>query len=50
MMVGPALSTRLPFEDEHATVLGGSLDAGGKGGAGRPPRPRPAPNSSARKR
>ena len=25
MMVGPALSTRLPFEDESATVLGGSL-------------------------
>ena len=26
MMVGPALSTRLPFEDEQATVLGESLD------------------------
>ena len=30
MMVGPALSTRLPFEDEQATVLGASLDADGK--------------------
>jgi uncharacterized circularly permuted ATP-grasp superfamily protein/uncharacterized alpha-E superfamily protein len=27
MMVGPALSTRLPLEDENATVLGGALDA-----------------------
>ncbi|MDR6633671.1 putative circularly permuted ATP-grasp superfamily protein/putative alpha-E superfamily protein [Phyllobacterium sp. 1468] len=27
MMVGPALSTRLPFEDVDATVLGSSLDA-----------------------
>jgi uncharacterized circularly permuted ATP-grasp superfamily protein/uncharacterized alpha-E superfamily protein len=26
MMVGPALSTRLPFEDESATVLGDALD------------------------
>ena len=26
MMVGPALSTRLPFEDESRTVLGASLD------------------------
>lgn len=26
MMVGPALSTRLPFEDEQATVLGSNLD------------------------
>jgi len=27
MMIGPALSTRLPFEDDGATVLGSSLDA-----------------------
>lgn len=27
MMIGPALSTRLPFEDDSATVLGGALDA-----------------------
>ncbi len=27
MMVGPALSPRLPFEDDGATVLGSSLDA-----------------------
>ena len=26
MMIGPALSTRLPFEDERATVLGEALD------------------------
>jgi len=26
MMIGPALSTRLPFEDGNATVLGASLD------------------------
>ena len=26
MMVGPAMSTRLPFEDDNATVLGSSLD------------------------
>ena len=26
MMIGPALSTRLPFEDERATVLGETLD------------------------
>ena len=26
MMIGPALSTRLPFEDEGATVLGSRLD------------------------
>jgi uncharacterized alpha-E superfamily protein len=30
MMIGPALSTRLPFEDDAATVLGSSLDAGEK--------------------
>ena len=29
MMIGPALSTRLPFEDDNATVLGSALDAGG---------------------
>ncbi|MGE3305279.1 MAG: circularly permuted type 2 ATP-grasp protein [Rhizobiaceae bacterium] len=28
MMIGPALSTRLPFEDEDVTVLGGALGAG----------------------
>src|SRR4029079_9721152 len=27
MMIGPALSTRLPFEDDNATVLGSNLDA-----------------------
>ena len=27
MMIGPALSTRLPFEDDNATVLGSTLDA-----------------------
>ena len=26
MMIGPALSTRLPFEDDNATVLGSTLD------------------------
>jgi uncharacterized circularly permuted ATP-grasp superfamily protein/uncharacterized alpha-E superfamily protein len=26
MMIGPALSTRLPFEDENTTVLGSALD------------------------
>jgi uncharacterized circularly permuted ATP-grasp superfamily protein/uncharacterized alpha-E superfamily protein len=30
MMIGPALSTRLPFEDDSATVLGSSLDADGR--------------------
>jgi uncharacterized circularly permuted ATP-grasp superfamily protein/uncharacterized alpha-E superfamily protein len=28
MMIGPALSTRLPFEDDGVTVLGSSLDGG----------------------
>ncbi|MEQ1943130.1 circularly permuted type 2 ATP-grasp protein [Mesorhizobium sp. VNQ89] len=27
MMIGPALSTRLPFEDDNTTVLGSSLDS-----------------------
>lgn len=30
MMVGPALSTRLPFEDDNATVLGSALDPAAK--------------------
>lgn len=30
MMVGPALSTRLPFEDDNGTVLGGALDPAAK--------------------
>jgi len=30
MMIGPALSTRLPFEDDQATVLGASLDPVGR--------------------
>ncbi|WP_416362591.1 circularly permuted type 2 ATP-grasp protein [Phyllobacterium sp. 0TCS1.6A] len=32
MMVGPALSTRLPFEDTEATQLGASLDPAAKAG------------------
>ena len=49
-MIGPALSTRLPFETDDTTVLGGQFRAKARALASTPGWRPTAPSSSARRR
>ena len=50
MMIGPALSTRLPFETDDTTVLGGQFRDKARAHASTPGSRPTAPSSSARRR